>query len=151
MVYFNFINCKNYTLYSLNLNSIYYYFQFNNAPDSSGAPSLLYYCISSSFFTIVLIYFSGKFLHIKSEFYYCLCAYFCFVAMPPLRCLSLLFTASTFLTPSARSASIAGSLSSSVKSLCTVDLLMPNAFAAWRTVALFSIMYWATSIALCSI
>lgn len=79
----------------------------------------------------------------------CICIYFSFVAMPPRICRSCLLISSTQRTFFASAGLIRHKRS--VQSLCTVLLLIPNRFAACRTVALFSIINPATSTALSSI
>lgn len=76
------------------------------------------------------------------------CRYFSFVAIPPRIWRSDLFISSTCLTRSASALSIYCIL---CVSLCTVDLLIPNCFAACRTVAWCSTIYSAISIARSSI
>ena len=75
--------------------------------------------------------------------------YFLRVAIPPRMCRSALLRSSTCFTR--RYSARLQCARRSLRSLCTVDLLMPNCFAAARTVALFSIMYTARSQARCSI
>ena len=65
--------------------------------------------------------------------------YFNFVAIPPLICLSALFSSNMFLTSCANIGFILSSLS--LTSLCTVLLLTPNFLAAPLTVYLLSILY----------
>lgn len=74
--------------------------------------------------------------------------YFRRVAAPPRRCRSALFRASTACTRWNKSGSTRRSRDET--SLCTVDLLHPNARAAARTVALFFAMYSPSSAARCS-
>ena len=64
--------------------------------------------------------------------------YFNLVARPPRMCRSALLKSMTSLTCRYRGLLICSSRSD--RSLCTVDLLIPNFFAAERTVALLSIM-----------
>ena len=59
------------------------------------------------------------------------CSYLCLVAIPPLICLSRLFSSRTSFTLLKSWGEIFGRRS--VRSLCTVDLLTPNFFAACRT------------------
>ena len=61
------------------------------------------------------------------------CSYFNLVAIPPLICLSALFSSSISLTSTAKAGLIFSNRS--VKSLCTVLLLIPNFFAVCLTVA----------------
>ena len=70
------------------------------------------------------------------------------VAAPPRRWRSALLRASTACTRANRAASTARRRVDT--SLCTVDLLHPNARAAARTVALCSVMYSPSSAARCS-
>ena len=70
------------------------------------------------------------------------------VAIPPRICRSILFRSSTFLTCTYSRGLHWGSRS--WISLCTVDLEIPKCFAAARTVAPVSMMYTASSQALCS-
>ena len=74
---------------------------------------------------------------------------FIFVAIPPLICLSALFSSSTFLTSIANALFICINLS--LTSLCTVDLETPNFFAAPLTVSPVSIIYCANPLARSSI
>ena len=82
-------------------------------------------------------------------FYYFLLAYFSFVASPPRMCRWALLVSRTFLT--CRYSGLLQQGNRRDRSLWTVDLEIPKCCAAARTVAPVSIMYTASSQALCSI
>lgn len=62
----------------------------------------------------------------------CCSSYLCFVASPPLICRCCLFSSKISFTLAYKAGDIPGSRSE--RSLCTVDLLTPKAFAVARTV-----------------
>ena len=77
------------------------------------------------------------------------CSYFNFVAIPPLMCLSALFSSKIILTSFANSGLIFRSLS--LTSLCTVDLLIEKCAEHARTVQPVATIYSAHFLALSSI